>query len=72
LPQESFFGSGLPNYNFKQEIFLLEKNLDMLVIEEQNSSLVKEIDALDQFERVYSGDGYIWINRRGNAYGCRF
>jgi hypothetical protein len=73
LPRELLFGSGLINTNFKKEMSSLDSNLDIIVIEEKNSTLVTEVSALSQFQKAYEGDdGYVWINKNSILTHCRF
>jgi hypothetical protein len=72
LPRELLFGSGLINANFKKQMSLLESNLDVIVIEDQSSSLVTEVNALRQFQKVYGHDGHVWINKNSGFPTCRF
>lgn len=73
LPRELSFGSGLINTNFKKEMSLLDSNLDIIVIEEKNSTLVTEVSALSRFQKAYEGDdGYVWINKNSILTHCRF
>jgi len=72
LPREVLFGSGLTNTNFKKEVSALEGSLDVLVIEDTNSTLVGEVNGLTQFQKVYEGDGFVWINKNSPLQGCRF
>jgi hypothetical protein len=64
LPQYYQYGSGLLNMRYKQEISQLASTKDLLVVETVNSDIVKEIDTLDAFHRIYSADdGIVWQNR---------
>ncbi len=72
LPREVLFGSGLTNTNFKKEVSALEGSVDVLVIEDANPTLLGEVNGLTQFQKVYEGDGFVWINKNSRLQGCQF
>jgi hypothetical protein len=72
LPQQTLFGSGFINNNYKKEISQLGMSLNMIVIEDKSSQLVNEINALSTFQMIYDDDAYVWINTNMNVsnFGC--
>ena len=72
LPQQTFFGSGLINNNYKNEISQMSKHLDIIIVENKDSDMVKEIEAIPVFHKIYDSDGYIWININNKNNVCEF
>jgi hypothetical protein len=70
LPQQSFFGSGLINNNFKNEISQMSNHLDIVIVENKDSDMVKEIEAIPVFHKIYDNDGYVWININNKNNVC--
>lgn len=61
LPTYYQYGSGLLNKKYKQQINALAHTKDILVVEAVDSEIVKNIDELGAFSRIYSADdGVVW------------
>ena len=71
LPQQSLFGSGLINNNYKNEIAQLSNHLDIVIVENKDSDIVREIEAIPVFHKIYDNDGFVWanINYKNNICG---
>jgi hypothetical protein len=71
LPQYYLYGSGLPNTKYLQQVNELVNIQDLLVVEDVKSEIVKNIDALHTFKRIYSADdGIVWQNTRIKSNVC--
>jgi hypothetical protein len=72
LPTYYQYGSGLLNIKYKQQISTLAETKDIIVVEAVGSEMVKNIDALGTFNRIYSADdGVVWQNNLVSQKLCR-
>jgi len=71
LPQYHLYGSGLQNKHYTEQINDLINTQDILVVEDIKSDIIKNIDALVGFKRIYSSDdGIVWQNTRIKSRVC--
>lgn len=63
LPTIVLFGTGLYNEQYKIEIDKLKDNANIVLVENKKDLIIKELDTLDGFERIYEDqDGILWRN----------
>lgn len=71
LPSQTFFGTGLTNQTYKQEIEQLTHKADLIVIENKDDALANEINSLSEFKKIYNqNDGIIWMNQNVHLSTC--
>jgi hypothetical protein len=71
LPNRILFNTGRQNERFELEIESLPMRADVVIVEDRTSEIVKFINRLDVFNKIYDEeDGVIWLNTKSKNSIC--
>ena len=63
LPTQSFYGSWKPNLNYTRQVAELSKQAQLIIVEDINSAIVRDLDQMTSFRRIYTNSqGIVWEN----------
>lgn len=63
LPTHSFYGSWKPNPNYARQVAELSKHAQLIIVEDINSAIVRDVDQMASFRRIYTNSqGIVWEN----------